>query len=145
MQQIDSYSYQCGIIDCFNEMVKAGLKPMALAHPFKTPQEREVYIPFVDKITKQYHNHYYLDDDPLITDLFASSLNKNTFNIIFYRDEITITEYKNLKRKKEKAIKEQNYHSIREDLAYEFGHLLGYPDQHIKEYIKSNNEKESYL
>ena len=26
MKLIDSYSYQCGVIDCFNEMVRAGLK-----------------------------------------------------------------------------------------------------------------------
>ena len=26
MKLIDPYSYQCGIIDCFNEMIRAGLK-----------------------------------------------------------------------------------------------------------------------
>lgn len=26
MQNIDPYSYQCGVIDCFNEMVRSGVK-----------------------------------------------------------------------------------------------------------------------
>ena len=28
MKLIDSYSYQCGVIDCFNEMVQVGLKKL---------------------------------------------------------------------------------------------------------------------
>ena len=144
MHEIDSFSYQCGIMDCFNEMVKAGLKPMALAHPFKTPQEREVYIPFVKQITKQYGNYYYLDNDPLITDLFAASLNLSTYNIIFYRDENIIEKYKALKIKKEKAITNNDYQEIRENIAYEFGYLLGYLETHIQQYINNNNEKEEY-
>ena len=28
MKLIDSYSYQWGVIDCFNEMVRAGLKKL---------------------------------------------------------------------------------------------------------------------
>ena len=34
--ELDRFSYRCGVIDCFNEMVRAGLKPMALAHPCPT-------------------------------------------------------------------------------------------------------------
>ncbi|WP_041138030.1 hypothetical protein [Beduini massiliensis] len=144
MYKIDSFSYQCGIMDCFNEMVKAGLKPMALAHPFKTPQEREVFIPFVNQITKQYENYYYLDNDPLITDLFAASLNLNTYNIIFYRDEAAIEKYKELKEAKKQAIANKHYQEVRENIAYKFGRLLGYPDSHIQRYIENNNEKEEY-
>ena len=84
MKQIDTYSYQCGVIDCFNEMVKAGMKHIALAHPCQTKEERDHYIPFVNAITNKYQTHYYLDDDPLITDLFPYSLNRNTYNIIFF-------------------------------------------------------------
>ena len=39
--ELDRFSYRCGVIDCFNEMVRAGLKPMALAHPCPTREERE--------------------------------------------------------------------------------------------------------
>ena len=36
MKPIDVYSYRCGVIDCFNEMVRAGLKKIALSHPTDT-------------------------------------------------------------------------------------------------------------
>ena len=46
MKLIDSYSYQCGVIDCFNEMVRAGLKKIALSHPSASIEERNDLIPF---------------------------------------------------------------------------------------------------
>ena len=41
MQNLDAFSYQCGVIDCFNEMVYAGLKTLALSRPMDTAQERD--------------------------------------------------------------------------------------------------------
>lgn len=139
---IDEYSYRCGVMDCFCEMVKAGVKKIALAHPFKIKQDRDSYLGFVEKITNQYHIHYFLDDDPLITDLFAMSMNLNTYNIIFYQNDEDIQEYQKLKEQKRLALKNKEYEQVRNSLAYQFGYLLGYSDQTIAEYIKQNNEKE---
>lgn len=139
MKEIDQYSYQCGVMDTFNEMVKAGLKPIALAHPFPTKEERDFYLPFVKQITEKYHTKYYLDDDPLITDLFPSSLNRNTYNIIFYKNDKDIQEYASLKQKKHNTDYDGE---IRKEIAYAFGHLLGYPDNMIQTYIEINDEKE---
>lgn len=138
MKEIDKYSYQCGVMDTFNEMVKAGLKPIALAHPFRNKEERDSYIPYVKELTKIYGTKYYLDDDPLITDLFAKSLNMDTFNIIFYKNDEDIETYISLKQKKHSS----EYDAIRTDLAYSFGHLLGYSDDTIHAYIENNDEKE---
>ena len=44
MQNIDAFSYQCGVIDCFNEMVHAGLKTLALSRPMDSAQERDELI-----------------------------------------------------------------------------------------------------
>ena len=33
MREIDTYSYRCGVMDCFCEMVRAGVKNLALSHP----------------------------------------------------------------------------------------------------------------
>ena len=30
---IDHYSYECGVMDCFCEMVASGLKKLAMSHP----------------------------------------------------------------------------------------------------------------
>lgn len=142
MNKIDEYSYRCGIMDCFNEMVKAGFKRIALAHPFKSKEERDEYLEFVKQITTKYHTHYYLDDDPLLTDLFALHLNKDTYNIIFYKDPKDIEEYCYLKELKKQAFQDGNYNNLRHGIAYRFGKLLSYPDDAIEEYIASNNEKE---
>lgn len=139
---MDEYSYRCGVMDCFCEMVKAGVKKIALAHPFKTKQDRDSYLGFVEKITNQYHIRYFLDDDPLITDLFAMSMNLNTYNIIFYRNDEDIKKYQELKEEKRQALKNNKYEQVRNTLAYQFGYLLGYSDKTIAEYIKQNNEKE---
>ena len=142
MKQIDTYSYQCGVIDCFNEMVKAGMKHIALAHPCTTKENRDSYIPFVNAITNKYQTHYYLDDDPLITDLFPYSLNRNTYNIIFYKEKKYIEEYITLKKRKKQSILNHQYHQSRIEIAYAFGHLLSYSDSIIEQYIQTNNEKE---
>ena len=142
MQKIDNYSYQCGIMDCFSEMVKAELKKMALAHPTKTKEEREVYLPFAKHICEQYDIKYYLDDDPLVSDLFPAHMNKDTYNIIFYKYDKDIQEYILLKQLKKEAITNNSYEAIRYEIAYRFGKLLSYSDTTINTYISNNDEKE---
>ncbi|WP_071440956.1 hypothetical protein [Traorella massiliensis] len=142
MKQIDEYSYQCGVMDCFSEMVKAGLKRIALSHPSSTKEIRDQYIPFAENICVKYQIHYYLDDDPLITDLFPASMNQNTYNIIFYKDENDIEEYRTLKKLKVKVIENKEYEKYRYEIAYRFGKLLSYSDETIQNYIQNNDEKE---
>lgn len=54
MQNIDPYSYQCGVIDCFNEMVRSGVKALALSHPMDSAAERDALIPFARSCCHQY-------------------------------------------------------------------------------------------
>ena len=67
---LDSFSYQCGVIDAFNEVVKAGVKRIALSHPTDTLAECQALIPFSEQICRQYGNHFYVEQEPLLTDLF---------------------------------------------------------------------------
>lgn len=71
MQHIDLYSFHCGIIDCFCEMVHAGLKPLALSEPLPSAAECEAYLPFVETCTKKHHILFYLEPDSFVTDLFS--------------------------------------------------------------------------
>ena len=95
--ELDRFSYRCGVIDCFNEMVRAGLKPMALAHPCPTREERESYLPFCEEICGKYGTKFFPEDAMLLTDLFPLSANRGTYNIIFYRDEAVRRTYEDLK------------------------------------------------
>ena len=76
MQKIEPFSYQCGVIDCFNEMVCSGVKALALSHPMDTAAERDALIPFSQSICRKYGTKLYIEDEPLLTDLFPLSLNR---------------------------------------------------------------------
>ena len=69
--------YHCGVIDAFNEMVANGVKQLALSHPFDSSEERKEMLPFVEAICAKYHTSYYLEDRPLISDLFPAAVNKD--------------------------------------------------------------------
>lgn len=139
---IDEYSYRCGVMDCFAEMVNAGFKPIAFAHPFKTRQLRDEYIDHVNQLCAKYDIHYVLEDDFLITDLFAKSANQDTFNILFYKDETNYQSYLGLKKHKAEVVDTGRYDNYRKDIAYQFGLLLGYPKDACLRYINTNNDKE---
>ena len=68
--------YRCGVIDAFNEVVKAGVKDLALSHP-STQEEIEEVIPFAKQICEKYGTHYEVEPNLLITDLFPYSANKS--------------------------------------------------------------------
>ena len=93
---LDSFSYQCGVIDAFNEVVKAGVKRIALSHPTDTLAECQALTPFSEQICRQYGNHFYVEEEPLLTDLFPVSMNRGKFNILYYRDERDIQIYLSL-------------------------------------------------
>lgn len=60
--------------------VKAGVKRIALSHPTDTLAECQALIPFSEQICRQYGNHFYVEEEPLLTDLFPVSMNRGKFN-----------------------------------------------------------------
>lgn len=130
--QTDSCAYQMGIIDCFNEMVHAGLKRIAMSHPCKTKEERDSYLDFCDVICGQYGTLWYAEDEAFLTDLFPEALNKDTYNIIFYRLKSDLDAYLALKGRKTKLVAEGRYEgNERYRIAFEFGKLLSYTEEAI--------------
>ena len=131
--ELDHFSYRCGVIDCFNEMVRAGLKPMALAHPCPTPAERDSYLPFCEEICGKYGTKFFPEDAMLLTDLFPLSANRGTYNIIFYRDEAVRRTYEDLKAEKAALLAAGQYR----------GALLGYPEADCLRMIAANTDREA--
>lgn len=143
MKKLDEYSYQCGVIDAFNEVVRAGVKRIALSHPVDTKEEAMELIPFSQQICQQYGNHFYLEESPLLTDLFHISLNKGKYNIIYYRQEEDIQQYLALKKRKQQLLEQQAYQGeARRQIAEEYGKLLSYSPEAIERYLAQNKEKE---
>lgn len=143
MKELDGYSYQCGVIDAFNEVVRAGVKRIALSHPADSREEAMELIPFSQQICQQYGNHFYLEESPLLTDLFPISLNKGKYNIIYYRQEEDIRQYLALKKRKQQLLEQQAYQGeARRQIAVEYGKLLSYSPEAIERYLAQNEEKE---
>lgn len=141
----NGFDYQCGVMDCFCEMVNAGLKQLALSHPCDTKKRRDMFLPYAEKLCRQYGIKMYIEDNAFLTDLFPVSLNKDKYNILFYRNDAVIEEYLRLKDEKEKLIKDGEYTSERRfNIAYGFGKLLSYTDEAIKRLIDDNDEKEFF-
>lgn len=139
---IDKFSYHLGAADCFCEMVRAGVKRIALSHPCDTKEERDSFLLEFDKLCERYGVHYYVENHAFLTDLFPLSLNRGKFNVIFYQDEAVLKEYLDLKAEKEKAIAASNYDVCRKDIAWRYGKLLSYTDEGIQRLLDANSEIE---
>lgn len=134
---VDAYSYQLGVIDCFNEMVNAGLKKIALSHPSRTKEERNSYFGFCSRICAHYGTGWYPEDDAFITDLFPEELNAGTFNIIFYRTQEDLDRYLALKARKRRLLADGAYEGeARRRIAWEYGKLLSYSDEAIERKLR---------
>lgn len=134
---IDSYSYQLGVIDCFCEMVAAGLKNLAMSHPCESKEERDSYLEDMKKICEKYGVKYYPEDEAFLTDLFPETLNKDKYNYLFFRTDDVLDRYLGLK-KRQKELKQNGAYTKLESyaLAQEFGRLLSYPEEGIERLIQ---------
>lgn len=142
MRNIDHFSYQLGAADCFCEMVRAGVKQIALAHPCDSPQERDQYLPYFEELCRKYGVKLYVEDEAFLTDLFPLSLNQGKYNALFYQEGSALQEYLALKGEKKAALAQGTYGQARRDIAWRFGKLLSYTDEGIQRLLESNTEKE---
>ena len=144
MREIDSFSYQLGAADCFCEMVRAGVKRLALAHPCDSKEERDGFLPEFQKLCARYGVKLYVEDDPLLTDLFPLSMNRGKYNAIFYQEDSVLQEYLNLKEEKRRAKEAGTYTpEVRLSIARRYGKLLSYTEEGVDQLLAGNTEKES--
>ena len=144
MREIDHYSYHLGAADCFCEMVRAGVKKLALSHPCDSKSERDGFLPEFQKLCEKYGVKLYVEDDPLLTDLFPLSLNKGKYNVLFYQDDSVLQEYLNLKKEKRQAREAGTYTpECRLRIARQYGQLLSYTEAGINRLLSANTEKEA--
>lgn len=139
MHKIDTYSYHCGVMDAFSEMVSAGVKKLALSHPFSTKEEALRYQKAVASICEKYHIYSLLEEELLITALFPASANEGFCVYLLYKEEATIQEYQQLKMRKQKLRTEHRY--TKEEsiaLALAMGKLLSYDDESCQKKIAEN-------
>lgn len=143
MREIDTYSYRCGVMDCFCEMVRAGVKILALSHPVDDRGEWEELGPFAAKIAAQYGVKCYPEDDPLVTDLFPLSATRGKFLYLFYRADHVLEEYLRLKERKASMVAGRAYFGgNRTQIAREYGRLLSYSPETVRALLEANRDRE---
>ena len=142
-REIDPYSYQCGVMDAFGEMVQAGVKRIALSHPCAARAERDSYLPFAAELCRQYGIHCWPEDGGLVTDLFPQSLNCGCYGLVFYREAAAIADYRALGERKAQLLAAGAYAgAARRQLAVDLGRLLGYSDGDIDRLLAANSDRE---
>lgn len=130
--EIDPYSYELGVMDCFCEMVSSGLKKLAMSHPCDTKAERDSYEEDVKRLCSKYKIQYYPEDEAFLTDLFPKELNEGKYNYLFYRTDDVLEAYFDLKKSQKKMIQNGTYTGMeRYHIAEAFGRLLSYPEEGI--------------
>lgn len=141
--KIDEYSYHLGAADCFCEMVRAGVKRIALSHPCDSRAQRDAFLPDFDRLCAAYGVRYYVEDDPFLTDLFPVSMNRGKFNVIFYQEAEALEAYLALKAEKRRAVEAGEYAACREEIARRYGRLLSYTEDGIARLLAANQEREA--
>ena len=143
---IDAYSYGLGVMDCFCEMVAAGVKELAMSHPSEAKEERDSWISDVKKLSGRYGILFYTEDEPFLTALFPEEQSRGKFLFLFYRTQDVLDRY--LALKEEKRCLEENGTLTRQEndrIAEEFGRLLSYPEEEIRRLIrKAASEPEGH-
>lgn len=135
--EMDSRSYQLGVIAAFSEVVAAGVKKLALSAPL-TPEEMTQLLPDAERIAKENGASIYLEKDFLVTDLFPEDITTGKQVLLIYLDPIK-DEYLALKSEKEDLIATGRYQGeARTNIARQMGRLLSYPDERIENMLEKD-------
>ena len=144
-QQIDTFSYQLGMINCFVEMVACGVKKLAISPPL-TPTEYTSVAPASEKIVHEYGVSSYVEKSLLITDLQSEAFTRGKWSILYYRDENTLDAYRVLKARRLELEEADLYdESARKELSRDFMRLLSYPDDVIEAKLSQTEPTDPFI
>ncbi len=130
---------ESGQVEAFAEMVKSGVKPIALSPPL-SPREMDLFYAEAKRIAEAYDIKLYREADLIETDLFSDSLIENKEVLILYQGD-GLLAYEALKGEIEAAKSSGAYSADqREAFSRRFGRLLGYSVSRINDLIAENSE-----
>ena len=120
----DRFSYYAGVTSAFAEVVGAGVKQLALSHPYSKVELEMMREPSV-QIAAEYGVVTMVEDDLLVTPLFPADVAKDRYVIFFAQSQAVLDRYAALK----------SGDLPPEALAWAFGRLLSYDDASIEQLI----------
>ena len=129
----ENMDFRNGVNDAFCEIVRAGVKKLALSHATDDEETFAKEFHSAYQCVKKYNIKMYVEEDLIETLLFDISGCKV---IIFYSEEKDIEDYKALKH----AIRHNNNPTLEDKKGYarELGRLLSYSSKRIEDMIASN-------
>ena len=133
-QPVDARSYNLGIIGGFAEVVRLGVKTLALSEVM-TPEEMDDIFDDAEVVAKRNGVELYRETDLIVTDLYPADVAKGKDVLLIYTGD-TLEKYLRLKAEKSALVSADHYDDdAKERIARRFGQLLSYPDAVIDRLI----------
>lgn len=132
---IDRRSYNLGIIGGFAEVVKLGVKRLALSEVM-TPAAMDAMMQDAEIVAERNGVKLYREDDLIVTDLYPADVAAGKHVLLIYTGD-TLAAYLALKDDKDRLVAHNEYRgAARRDIAVRFGKLLSYPQAVIDDLIE---------
>lgn len=142
---IHQRSFQLGMINCFAEMVAAGVKPLAISPPL-TPEEYEEIREASETIVQGSGIRSYLERSLLVTHLQTPEFTRGKWSILYFKNQGTLDAYLALKERKARLEAEEKLtEGADAEISRAFMELLGYPAEVIEEKILGGGASDPYM
>jgi hypothetical protein len=133
-QEIDERSYNLGILGGFSEVVRLGVKKLALSEVM-SPAEMDAMMDEAMIIAKRNEVQMWRETELIVTDLYPADVATGKHVLLIYTGD-TLDEYLQLKADKVALLAADRYSGqAREDIARRFGKMLSYPDAVIDDLL----------
>jgi hypothetical protein len=131
---IDDRSYQLGIIGAFSEVVRLGVKTLALSEVMD-PATMDGMMDEISVIAGRNEVSIWRETDFLVTDLYPADVAAGKHVVLIYTGD-TLDRYLALKEDKRRLQAAGRYDgAAREEIARRFGRLLSYPEPVIDDLL----------
>jgi len=138
-QAVDARSYQLGILGGFSEVVRLGVKQLALSEVM-SPEEMDDILPDAQVIADRNDVLLYRETDLLVSDLYPADVALGKHVLLVYTGN-TLEKYLAIKADKQALVDAGKYHGeARSNIARRFGRLLSYPTPVIDELIRKQRD-----
>ena len=132
---INQRSYNLGIMGGFAEVVRLGVKKLALSEVM-SPEEMDDVMEDAMVIAKRNQVQMWRETDFLVTDLYPADVAAGKHVLLIYTGD-TLDQYLAIKADKSRLVAAGEYEgAAREEIARRFGRLLSYPESVIDELLE---------
>ena len=135
MPKIDQRSYNLGVMGGFAEVVKLGVKQLALSEVM-SPEEMDDIMDDALVVAKRNGVEMWRETDFLVTDLYPADVADGKHVLLIYKGD-TLDQYLAIKADKAALVAAGEYDGkAREEIARRFGRLLSYPESVIDDLLE---------